>query len=225
MANNLKDFNMEKWKDIEGFDGDYQISNHGRVKSFKNGCKIIGVNNKTNGAGYKDIQLCKYGKVTHHRVHRLVATHFCKRQYGNDIVNHIDGDKLNNYYSNLEWTTSSKNSIHALNTGLRKKGGDLSFSKSVNQFDMSGNKIKTFSSVVEAGNELQICRHSIASCCRGIIYSSRGFRWSFTDKLLDRKKSICFCGSEYELTRSNKKYCSSKCKDRFLHLSNRGIKT
>ncbi len=211
----MTDFKMEQWKDIEGFDGDYQISNYGRVKSFKNKCRLIGVNNKPNGAGYKDIQLSKNGIVTHHRIHRLVALHFYDKDINENVVNHIDGDKLNNYESNLEWTTHSNNSKHALELGLRKKGGDLSFSKSITQFNMNGNKIKTFSSVVEAGDELGFCRHNLAACCRGVLYSSHGFRWSFTDKPLDRSKSICHCGNEYELTRSNKKHCSQKCKDNY----------
>ena len=209
------DFNMEEWKDIEGFDGDYQISNYGRVKSFKNKCRFIGVNNEPNNAGYKDIQLSKNGKVTHHRIHRLVASHFHNSNLDSNIVNHIDGDKLNNTDSNLEWTTYSDNSKHALKLGLRKKGGDLSFSKSITQFDMIGNRIKTYSSIVEAGNELGFCRHNLAACCRGVLYSSHGFRWSFTDKPLDRNKSTCFCGSEYELTRKDKKFCSQRCKDKY----------
>jgi hypothetical protein len=206
------DFNMEEWIDIEGFDGDYQISNYGRVKSFKNKCRLIGVNNKPNGAGYKDIQLSKSGKVTHHRIHRLVATHF-HQKIDDNVVNHIDGDKLNNTDVNLEWITASENHKHALEIGLRKRGGDLSFSKSVTQFDMDGNMIKKFPSVVEAGSELKICRHNIAACCRGVLYSSHGFRWSFTDKLNDRLILNCIhCNKKYEATRSNKKYCSASCR-------------
>ena len=209
----MKDFNMEKWIDIKGYDGDYQVSNLGRVKSFKNCCRIIGVNNKPNGAGYKDIQLCKDGKVTHHRIHRLVAEHFCHKSNESYVVNYIDGDKLNNHYTNLEWVSASQNQLHAVKTGLRKTGGDLSFSKKVNQFDMSGQFLRSYSSVTEVEKDLGLCRHNIASCCRGILYSSFGFRWSYTKSVSHRAKANCLnCGKEYELTRSNKKHCSSSCR-------------
>lgn len=114
----------EIWKDIEGYEGLYQVSNLGRVKSFygKNG-KLIGgaklLSGKADKNGYREVRLCKKGVVSYKRVHRLVAEHFV---HGDNSlqINHIDGDKNNNSFDNLEWVTPKENSIHAHDTGLHK---------------------------------------------------------------------------------------------------------
>jgi hypothetical protein len=177
------EYNMEDWKDIIGYEGHYQISNLGRVKSFKNGERIIGTNNKPNSAGYIDIQLCLYAKVKHFTIHRLVADHFCaKKDVVNPVVNHIDGDKLNNNYLNLEWVSNSENHLHAISLGLRKKGGDLSFSKKVHQYNRNGEYIKSYNSVIEASVELGINRHNIAQCARGKCKTYKGYIFKYDKK-------------------------------------------
>ena len=107
---------MEIWKDIEGYEGYYQISNFGNVKNVKTNKSLVG---DINNAGYKRVILYK-PKKKRFLIHRLVALNFCDGYSNGLVVNHKDGNKLNNYYKNLEWVTRSENDLHAERTGLRK---------------------------------------------------------------------------------------------------------
>lgn len=110
---------MEIWKDIQGYEGCYQISNLGRIKSLKNPKEKILKNNKTS-RGYLEARLSSNGKIRHFSIHRLVAENFISNTNNLPEVNHIDGNKLNNNMENLEWITRSKNNLHAYRTKLRK---------------------------------------------------------------------------------------------------------
>jgi hypothetical protein len=104
------------WKSVNGYDGEYLISNDGEVKSFKqNKVKIVA---QANYKGYKKITLCKNNKTTTFFVHRLVAMHFIHNPLNKPTVNHIDGNKQNNHVDNLEWATQKENVMHAWSTGL-----------------------------------------------------------------------------------------------------------
>lgn len=122
----------EIWKDIEGYEGYYQISNLDRVTSMdrtvnRSSCRgnmnIKGklLKKMINTSGYKAIDLCVLGKRKAHRIHRLIATAFIPNPLNLPCVNHKDGNKLNNDISNLEWCTYSENSTHAHKTGLNKR--------------------------------------------------------------------------------------------------------
>jgi hypothetical protein len=104
------DFGNESWKEIEGYGGRYQISNHGRVWNVVTQQIMKQQRKKT---GYMQINLMKPNKkVVSERVHRLVALYFCNKPEGCNVVNHLDSNKANNYYENLEWTTISGNTKH-----------------------------------------------------------------------------------------------------------------
>ncbi len=117
---------MEIWKDIEGYEGKYQISNFGNVKSLETwtGDKYIKrekiLKNVVYGNGYYYVCLSKKGEVKKHKVNRLVAQAFIPNPENKPFTNHIDGDKLNNNVNNLEWCTQSENMKHASKIGLRK---------------------------------------------------------------------------------------------------------
>lgn len=118
----------EIWKDVKNFEGHYMVSSYGRVKSLtrevaaKLGGRRInkGVILKLpNGKKeYNVVWLGKYG--TEKYVHKLVAEAFIPNPENKTQVNHIDGDKLNNHVSNLEWATPSENTKHAYSIGLIK---------------------------------------------------------------------------------------------------------
>jgi len=112
----------EVWVDIKGWEGLYQISSFGRVKSLarhrRHSCKgdIIlkgSIRNQYLGVNLKD-----KGKEKAKSVHRLVAEAFLPNLHNLPQINHIDGDKLNNTLSNLEWCDASENQIHAIKLGL-----------------------------------------------------------------------------------------------------------
>lgn len=116
----------ETWKPIIGFEDSYEISNYGNVKSID---RIVPTTNRHKKEhimkpsvkkGYLVIRLQYLGKNKYSLIHRLVAEHFLIKQYENHEVNHIDGNKKNNYVNNLEWVSRSDNHIHAHQLGLKK---------------------------------------------------------------------------------------------------------
>lgn len=117
----------EEWEDVEGYEGSYQVSNLGRVKSLERtiyiGDKKRVLRNKilklhTNSHGYLGINLHKDKKIKRFSVHQLVARTAIKNSKNRKEVNHKDGNKLNNHYTNLEWCTRSENVKHSYKTGL-----------------------------------------------------------------------------------------------------------
>jgi len=118
---------VENWKMINNYEGYYMVSNTGIVKSldrtytdsigrsvFKRGK----IQKKYIRRNYWCVWLNKNNKSTPFSIHRLVATHFVDNPEGKRYVNHIDGDKLNNYADNLEWCTAKENTMHAIDNRL-----------------------------------------------------------------------------------------------------------
>jgi NUMOD4 motif/HNH endonuclease len=108
---------IEEWKDVIGYEGRYQVSNLGRVKSFANSKERI-LKPGTNNKGYLYVGLWKNSKAKNFLVHRLVAMHFIPNPLNKEQVNHSDGDKRNNFVSNLEWNSFRENYNHALRNKL-----------------------------------------------------------------------------------------------------------
>lgn len=125
-------FMEEIWKSFRGFEGLYQVSNFGRVKRVAHTVrnkqcsytiKESIVKQYISDRGYYRVRLTKNGKLYTKRVHRLVAECFVKvRGYGTNEVNHIDCNKLNNRFDNLEWVTRKENMVHASKNGLMRNG-------------------------------------------------------------------------------------------------------
>lgn len=116
----------EIWQDIKGYEGIYQISNLGKIKSIardtSNVCKQTRLlkPTKDRDRGYLIVTLCKNNKYKTVRVHRIVAETFIPNPENKSQVNHIDGNKLNNNVNNLEWCTASENIRHSWENGLSK---------------------------------------------------------------------------------------------------------
>lgn len=108
----------EVWKPIPGYNGMYEVSNNGRVKSYYNG-KVKLLKPYVNDNGYIVYTLSKNGKSKRKRIHRLMMKAFVGIDPDRPVVNHKDGNKLNNTLDNLEWATSSENNKHAFATGLK----------------------------------------------------------------------------------------------------------
>jgi len=113
---------MEVWKDVKGYEGFYQVSNMGNVKSLKRTVphprsKVITYRERimrpSDTNGYKLLRLSRNGTSTHFLVHRLVAMHFLHNTKNSPEVNHIDYDRSNNKADNLEWCTSHENKQHS----------------------------------------------------------------------------------------------------------------
>lgn len=119
---------LEIWKDVKDYEGLYQVSNLGNVKSLdrivetknrKNYLRKGKVQKKSvNSFGYETVGFTVDNKTKIYRVHRLVALSFIENPENKPQINHIDGNKTNNNVNNLEWCTSSENQIHSVSTGL-----------------------------------------------------------------------------------------------------------
>lgn len=121
----------EIWKDIKGYEGEYQISNKGRIKSIRYIVKYDGIVEKimkpgNNGRGYLTTMIGRGGNTKSVKIHRLVAEAFIPNPYGLPEVNHIDGNKENNNVYNLEWVSHQDNMRHAYKTNLMKQKSRLS---------------------------------------------------------------------------------------------------
>lgn len=178
----MKNLDKEIWKPIIGYEGLYEISNYGRVKSFTRKNTII-LKAACNSSGYPQVMFSVKDKGNKTiAVHRLVAQAFCKG-YSPDLhVNHIDGDKLNNHYSNLEWCTFTENMRHAYATGL-KTGHlhkDNPRSRSVVQLSKEGDYIKDYE-IINDVKESGFNPGNVSQCCRGEKKTHKGFRWMYKE--------------------------------------------
>ena len=100
----------EIWRDIKGYEGLYQVSNWGKVRNGKGQIMFQEPNHK----GYMRVRLVKSGNKKNKRVSRLVAEAFIPNPDNLPQVNHKDGNKMNNSFTNLEWITMEENIEHAL---------------------------------------------------------------------------------------------------------------
>jgi len=187
------------WKDLTGFNGLYQVSNTGLVKSMprekcnKNGKFITKekiLKNVLGKNGYYVVTISKGGVNKIMYVHRLVAKLFLINVENKTEVNHINGIKTDNDVSNLEWCTPKENSIHSVVLGLRnpphgvnhphygKTGSQNHTSKKVIQIDLSsGVAIRTYGGVSEASRLTGINRTNISAVCNGRRETGGGYKW------------------------------------------------
>lgn len=165
---------MEIWKDIPEYEGLYQISNLGNVKSLyriTNNNHIIHekiLKPQENYNGYLIVNLYKNNKMESKLIHRLVGKTFIDNPNNYNYINHIDKNKNNNNANNLEWCTQSYNVIYS-------KG------RRINQYDKNDNFIKTWNSIADVKRLLNIDSGLIVRCCKGIKKSAGGFKWKYNN--------------------------------------------
>jgi hypothetical protein len=192
--------NIEIWKDIPNYEGLYQVSNLGRVKSLKrkvnsplrNNISVVRreriLKQTITLQGYNTCSLRKDNEPKLFFTHRLVALSFLSNVNHYPIINHIDSNPLNNNVDNLEWCTQSHNIKHAYDTGRKKApiflyekqyGKENQAARQVRQFTLSGDFVKDWDCVTYIQNELGFNRPNICKCCRGKIPTAYGFKWSY----------------------------------------------
>ena len=169
----------EIWKPIEGYNGLYQVSNMGRVKSLGNNKtrkeKILKLHSDKDG--YLKVQLHKEGKKKNYLIHRLVAQAFIDNPNNLPQVNHKDEDKTNNCAENLEYCDSSYNT----NFGTRNERIVKANSIPILQFTKSGEFVKKWNNAKEVERDLEISSSNIYKCCKGKLKSIGGYEWGYAD--------------------------------------------
>jgi len=186
----------EVWKDIGGFEGLYQISNLGNVKSL-NYCGRGYAKNlvpKLNCKGYLWVILYRGASHKCVLVHRLVGTAFIDNPNSYPFINHKDENPLNNKVDNLEWCTGSYNVQYSLalhperyarfghsnhNRRNRKKGIPYKHNQEIIQYSKSGEEIQRFPNIATACIEEKWRMSSLLDCCKGIRKTAYGYIWRF----------------------------------------------
>lgn len=189
----------ENWKDIKGYEGLYQVSNFGRIKSINrtinhnkgNGNRILNGRilkcwyDKNN---YARISLSKNGKVTKYLVHYITASTFIPNPDNKPCIDHIDTNPSNNNVENLRWCTQKENCNNPITKIKMRKNS--SCSKPVLQFSKEGELIKKWDSTMDIQRELGISNTCISYCCTGKNKTARGFKWHYHYKSIWKKKHI-----------------------------------
>ena len=180
----------EEFRDINGYEGLYQVSNYGRVKSLPR--LIISGNrfNRNKNIRYSKMKILKMvigndkyyktafsynKKMKYLRVNRLVAQAFIPNPNNLPQVNHKNEIKTDNRVENLEWCTAKYNS----NYGTKNKRVSNKAKKPVNQYDLEGKFIKTWNSPLDASIYYGVSKTTIYSCCNGKTNSAVGYKWKY----------------------------------------------
>lgn len=177
----------EIWKDIKGYEGKYQISSHGNVKSLdynRTGKERL-LEFKIDMYYYR-IRLYNNGVGKMHYIHRLVAETFIPNPYNLPCVNHKDENKHNNHVDNLEWCTH----LYNMNYGNRNEKISESLSKKVYQYTLDGEFVRDWKSSMECGRN-GFNQTSVYACCIGGYFKKgkwinitqhKGYIWSYEKK-------------------------------------------
>lgn len=176
----------EVWKDIVDYEGLYQVSNLGRVKSLFRYKRILKPQKDIHG--YLKVGLYKNGKCKLFNIHKLVANAFIENHKNYKYVNHKDENKTNNRVENLEFCSFYYNLIY----GTRVQRIAEKNNKPILQFDLEGNFIREWESITQASKELNNSLNNISQCCLGRSRTSKGYIFRFKDdkEILSKFKKI-----------------------------------
>ena len=179
----------EVWRDINGYEGLYQVSSEGRVKSLarvviRNNGKKLPIKERvlkpmTDRYGYLLVVLCAGGKPKTLNVHRLVCEAFHENPENKPEVNHINEDKADNRACNLEWSTAKENCNHGTRNERMAKGIAKALSKSVGQYTRDGELVKIWPSAIEVQRQAGFSQGNVSAAARGKLKTAYGFIWKY----------------------------------------------
>lgn len=192
---------IEIWKDIKGYEGYYQVSNMGRVRSLD---RIVGkkrrlykgrvIMERTHDNGYKFVRLNKDNRFYQPLIHRLVAKAFIPNPENKPTVNHIDENKKNNCVDNLEWATYKENCIHGTRNERIQRGRDCrvigekikqtrkkkGLCKKVRRINPKNNTVVEYDSIMDAVRDIGCPGNSgIYYACNNKLKTYKGYKWEY----------------------------------------------
>lgn len=185
----------EIWRDIKDYEGLYQVSNLGRVRSLdryvkhsrggvmvrRKGCLLKPTTNK----GYKMVALSKNNTIRYYLIHRLVAEAFIPNPENKPYIDHINTIKTDNRVQNLRWVTRLENENNPLTRKHRSqslKGENNPSSKPVLQYDKEGNFIKEWEYIKLAAISTNINESCISRCCKFKLKTAGGYIWRYVNQ-------------------------------------------
>ena len=182
----------EIWKDIPGYEGYYQVSTKGTIRSVDRNimqmfrgnvvCRIMKgkmIKSRLSTGGYMMTTLSMNGRHKHYGIHRLVALAFLDNPKKYRAVNHKDENKLNNNVDNLEWCTHSYNNSFGQGAVQRKKTMREHTGRKVGQYSLDGKLIQVFDSIGLAGQYMRCNKTSIFKVCKGENKTCCGYDWRY----------------------------------------------
>lgn len=170
------------WKSVVGYEGLYEVSNHGNVRSLdrtiienntgkERSIKGITLSITNSKRGYRVVVLCKDGNEKMKNVHQLVAQAFISNPENKPCINHKDFNRLNNHIENLEWCTYAENNLHSVDEG--KKG------KTVIQLTKDDEFVEQFDSLKRAESHTGIASQNIGKVCKGEREFAGEYKWEY----------------------------------------------
>lgn len=157
------DISKEIWKDIPEYENIYQASNMGRVASLRYGFKIRSLTRNTSGYVQCNLRVNNIQKIK--LVHRIVAETFLNKCDNCNEVDHINGIKSDNRLENLQWTTRSNNIKSNYSRGISSQEKHIIQGKKVEIFDLNGNSLGIFPTIISATKYFGICEGNLSECC------------------------------------------------------------
>lgn len=198
----------ELWREIPGYEGTYEVSNYGNVRSlnYRGTHRVKNLQPVLGGRGYLMVGLCNDGKMRWEKIHRLVERLFIPNPDNKPQVNHIDGVKTNNVVSNLEWATNGENQAHAYRHGLKK--ADPVWGHTLGKVHGAVGRAKTrakrmkpviatnvktgqeirYESAADIERSLGVYHSDVSRICRGRRGTGKGYTFRYADNSRGKDK-------------------------------------
>lgn len=193
----------EIWKPVKDYEGLYEVSSMGRVKSlnYRRTGKEKVLKGKLNNSGYLKVTLCKEGKAKEYFIHRLVAIAFIPNPDNLPCIDHINTIKTKNEVVNLRWVTYKENNDNPLtkkksienhadmsgsnNPFYGKYGKDFPTSRKVIQLTLEGELVKIWDCILDTKRQGGFSHDCVSACCKGKQKTHKGYKWMYYEDYIN----------------------------------------